>query len=116
MCVISLSAYAVTTQGSLVMYSTEQDQDSTWTNSKVTYARTFDAMLLNRVENDVNPSTVCYQTDDAEGSCYKLNNVGETLTKVFLKSAEAIKGFYHFISESAGTYDAYIIKILLSCK
>lgn len=115
-CLFSSIANAESPVKGGVLFSIEKTQGSMWTSTKSAYFKSFDAMLLNGGENDIELKDVCYKAYDSIGNAYKLDTIDERLSSGILKAGESISGFYQFSSDGEGVYDASVVKLLRNCK
>ncbi|MHC8346714.1 DUF4354 family protein [Pseudomonas sp. RT6P73] len=113
--VVTLNAQAEAPAESLMLWSTQKDQGSIWTSERSFHFKSFDAMLLNGGQKDVDLSKLCFQAYDAKGNAYHVDTIDESLVQGVLKPGKAVRGFYQFTGDD-GVYSASMVKVLRSCK
>ncbi|CAI8758486.1 hypothetical protein EMIT0P265_180026 [Pseudomonas zeae] len=96
-----------------MVHATPKNIGAAWTSNGSFYFKSFDVVVVNTGQDDIDLSKVCYQAYDAKGAGYEVDAVDEALVIGMLKPGISVKGFYQSSGLDEGAYNAFMIKAFL---
>ncbi|VEB99709.1 Uncharacterised protein [Cedecea lapagei] len=111
----SFSAAAAVPE-TIAVYATQKSDGSMSVGGKSAYTKTFEVMVANLSDKDVDLSKVCLKATAPDHKEFKLDTVDEDLTKGHLKAGKTVKGMAVFASEDAAVYRAALVTLSDECK
>lgn len=115
---LTVSGYAANaaTPESVAVLSTQKATGSLSEGAKIAYTKTFDVTVANLSGKDIDLSTMCLKAYSPENHEFKLDTVGENLTRGILKTGQSVKSTAVFAAQDDAVYQAALIKITDECR
>lgn len=98
------------------VYSTEKSKGSMSIGGKDAYTKSFEVVVANLSDKDVDLSTLCLKAVAPNQQEFKLDTVDEKLTKGLVKKGQQVKGVAVFASDNAAVQQTALIKLTDDCK
>ena len=109
------SAVAATPEN-IAVYATHKSTGSMSVGGKSAYTNTFEVMVANVSDKDIDLSKVCLKATAPDHKEFALDTVDEALSKGSLRAGKMAKGIAVFASEDAKVNDALLITLSAECK
>lgn len=110
------SSFAQTTpSNNIIVIASPKSQSSTSFQNEVSYAKTFDIMIMNTGKTDVDLEKIRLKAYDESGKAYHMDAVDEKLISGKLPSEQSLKGFVSFSDTKPAVYATQVVKISSEC-
>lgn len=111
---VSSAAYA-RAYDNVAIYSTEKANGSASFGASSVYTKTFDIILSNLTDNEVDLSKVCLKAYAPGNKELRLDTIDEALVSGILKKGQPVKGVAIFSSQDDAISKATLVKLSDNC-